>query len=73
MQAIRVSLTSAITDLFFVGGFAMVLALIAALFLPELPLHTRNQAPAVDVTAEALPLAPEREDTPALVGQGVRG
>ncbi len=73
MQAIRVSLTGAITDLFFVGGCAMVLALIAVLFLPELPLRTGNQAPAVEDTVEALPLAPEHEDTPVLVGQGVRG
>jgi len=77
MQAIRVSLTSAITDLFFVGGCAMVLALIAVLFLPELPLRTRNQAPgvegAVEDAAESLPLAPDRAETPALVGQGARG
>ncbi len=76
MGAIRVSLTSAITDLFFVGGCAMILALIAVLFLPELPLRTRNQAPgvesAVEDAAESLPLAPDRAETPALVGQGAR-
>jgi MFS family permease len=53
MHAIRVSLASAITDLFFVGFCAMVLALITVLFLREIPLRKSNSAvpaaaPAVD-------------------------
>lgn len=57
MGAIRVSLTGAITDLFFVGGCAMVLALVAVLFLREIPLRTANQAPPVADAAEATPRA----------------
>lgn len=75
LHAIRLSLTSAITGLFFVGGCAMVLALVAVLFLPELPLRkTYGTAvtAGVEDAAAALSLAPENEDTPALVGQGGR-
>ena len=47
MMAIRVSLASAITSLFFVGAVAMVLALITVLFLREIPLRKANSATTV--------------------------
>ena len=44
MHAIRVSLASAITELFLVGAVAMVLALLATFFLREIPLRKGNKA-----------------------------
>ena len=42
MHAIRVSLASAITELFLVGACALALALLATFFLREIPLRKAN-------------------------------
>jgi MFS family permease len=68
MLAIRTSLATAITDLFFVGGCAMVLALITVLFLREIPLRKSNQVPAVEGAAATAPPMPEVEQTAAMAG-----
>jgi EmrB/QacA subfamily drug resistance transporter len=44
MHAIRVSLASAITELFLVGAVALALALVATFFLREIPLRKANKA-----------------------------
>jgi hypothetical protein len=68
LLAIRTSLATAITDLFFVGGCAMVLALITVLFLREIPLRKSNQVPAVEGAAETAPVLPEVEPAAAMAG-----
>jgi EmrB/QacA subfamily drug resistance transporter len=55
--AIRVSLTSAITELFFVGGCAMILALVAVFFLREIPLRKGHSAPLMEGAADTTPYA----------------
>lgn len=44
MQAIRLSLATAITNLFFVGMVAMIVALVITLFLREIPLRKSHSA-----------------------------
>jgi hypothetical protein len=70
IHAIRVSLASAITELFAVGAWAMVLALITVLFLREIPLRKTNQTPRAEGVAETPPLAPEVEPAAALAATG---
>lgn len=60
LGVIRDSLTVAITDLFLVGAAAMLLALVAVIFLPEIPLKKsmREEQPAAgrdDTVLDALP------------------
>jgi ABC-type dipeptide/oligopeptide/nickel transport system permease subunit len=66
MHAIRVSLASAIAELFLVGAGALALALLATFFLREIPLRKANRP------REAVGVAPEPaagpQRTEALVG-----
>ena len=62
MHAIRVSLASAITDLFLVGACALALALLATLFLREIPLRKANGR------REAVEAAPEPAAGPQRTG-----
>jgi hypothetical protein len=64
MHAIRVSLASAIAELFLVGAGALALALLATFFLREIPL--RKGSPAAPATAPEPDAGPQR--TEALVG-----
>ncbi|MBI1802064.1 MAG: MFS transporter [Chloroflexi bacterium] len=51
MQAIRISLATAITELFMVGAAAMVLAFVATLFLKEIPLRKTHRPTAAEADA----------------------
>ncbi len=50
MEAIRVSLSSAITNVFFLGCIIMLLGLFAVLFLREIPLRKSNTAQPAEAT-----------------------
>jgi EmrB/QacA subfamily drug resistance transporter len=49
IEAIRVSLSTAITNVFFLGFILMVLGFVTVLFLREIPLRQSNSAPVTDV------------------------
>jgi MFS family permease len=49
IEAIRVSLSTAITNVFFLGFILMVLGFVTVLFLREIPLRQSNSAPVSDV------------------------
>lgn len=53
--AIRQSLATAITDLFMVSAVAMVLALLATVFLKEIPLRKTHHDTIIIATSEAMP------------------
>lgn len=60
MLAIRLSLATAITDLFLIGTGMMALALVATLLLREIPLRATHQAPVLDASGEAIAPADDR-------------
>jgi EmrB/QacA subfamily drug resistance transporter len=49
IEAIRVSLSTAITNVFFLGFIIMVLGFVTVLFLREIPLRTSHTAPVAEV------------------------
>jgi hypothetical protein len=51
IEAIRVSLSTAITNVFFLGFIIMVLGLVTVLFLREIPLRRSNSAPVAEASA----------------------
>jgi hypothetical protein len=59
MHTIRVSLASAITELFLVGAVALAVALVVTFFLPEIPLRKSNRP----LEAQAVATTPESEGT----------
>jgi EmrB/QacA subfamily drug resistance transporter len=50
IEAIRLSLSTAITNVFFLGFILMVLGFVTVLFLREIPLRKSNSAPVVEAT-----------------------
>ena len=66
MHAIRVSLASAIAELFLVGACALALALLATFFLREIPLRKTNGPREVVGAAPESAAGPQR--TEALMG-----
>jgi EmrB/QacA subfamily drug resistance transporter len=66
LSTMRVALAHALDGVFLVGATVMLVAIVANLFLPEIPLrrtiHAEDEAPAGHVAAEAAP-------TPAMIGQ----
>jgi EmrB/QacA subfamily drug resistance transporter len=51
IEAIRLSLSTAITNVFFLGFFIMLLGLVSVLFLREIPLRKSHTAPVVEAPA----------------------
>ncbi len=51
IEAIRLSLSTAITNVFFLGFIIMLLGLVSVLFLREIPLRKSNAAPVVEAPA----------------------
>ncbi len=51
IEAIRVSLSTAITNVFFLGFILMVLGFVTVLFLREIPLRQSNSAPVAEASA----------------------
>jgi hypothetical protein len=53
IEAVQKSLSTAITNVFFLGFFIMVLGLVTVLFLREIPLRKSNSAPVAEAPSTA--------------------